>query len=55
MDEDQRIHEELREQYSLQERKLTIIIAEYEEARSALESNERARKLHCELCSLAHD
>jgi len=44
MDEDQRIHEELREQYSNQERKLTIITSEYEESKSALEANERARK-----------
>nr|CAB3264111.1 myosin-7 [Phallusia mammillata] len=44
MDEDQRIHEELREQYSIQERKLTIMMSELEETRSALESNERARK-----------
>ena len=44
MDEDQRIHEELREQYSIQERKLTIITTEYEESKSALEANERARK-----------
>lgn len=43
MDEDQRIHEEVREQYSIQERKLTIIIAEIEETKSALEANERAR------------
>lgn len=45
MDEDQRIHEELREQYSHQERKLNILISELEEVRSSLESNERARKL----------
>nr|XP_009857904.2 myosin-16 [Ciona intestinalis] len=44
MDEDQRIHEELREQYSIQERRLTITISELEETKSALESNERARK-----------
>jgi len=44
-DEDLRIHEELREQYSVQERKLTIISSEFEETRAALESNERARKL----------
>merc|ERR1712142_1419572 len=44
-DEDLRIHEELREQYSVQERKLTIISSEFEETRAALESNERARKM----------
>merc|ERR1712135_136234 len=44
-DEDLRIHEELREQYSVQERKLTILSAEFEETRAALESNERARKM----------
>ena len=44
MDEDQRIHEELREQFGHQERKLTIIMSDYEETKSALESNERARK-----------
>ena len=44
MDEDQRIHEEIREQYSVQERKLTIITSEYEETKSALEANERSRK-----------
>uniref|UniRef100_H2Z1P7 Myosin motor domain-containing protein n=1 Tax=Ciona savignyi TaxID=51511 RepID=H2Z1P7_CIOSA len=44
MDEDQRIHEELREQYSIQERRLTIMVSELEETKSALESNERARK-----------
>jgi len=45
MDEDQRIHEELREQFGLQERKINIITSELEELRAALESNERARKL----------
>lgn len=45
MDEDQRIHEEMREQYSVQERKLNILISELEEVRSSLESNERARKI----------
>lgn len=44
MDEDQRIHDELREQYSIQERKLNILLSELEETRSSLESNERARK-----------
>merc|ERR1712135_23297 len=33
-DEDLRIHEELREQYSVQERKLTILSAEFEETRA---------------------
>merc|ERR1712121_455505 len=44
MDEDQRNHEELREQYTIQERKLTIVMTELDETRSALEANERARK-----------
>merc|ERR1712050_322674 len=44
-DEDLRMHEELREQFSVQERKLTIISSEFEETRTALESNERARKM----------
>ena len=45
MDEDQRIHEELREQFSNQERKLTMTMTDYEESKSALEANERAREL----------
>nr|XP_039265787.1 LOW QUALITY PROTEIN: myosin-16-like [Styela clava] len=45
MDEDQKNPEELREQYSIQERKLNILISELEEVRSSLESNERARKI----------
>ena len=44
MDEDQRIHEELREQFSNQERKFTMLSTDYEETKSALEANERARK-----------
>jgi len=44
MDEDQRIHEELREQFSNQERKITMLMTDYEETKSALEANERARK-----------
>ena len=44
MDEDQRAHEEMREQYGIQERKLTIVMTELEETRNALESNERSRK-----------
>merc|ERR1712096_567815 len=44
MDEDQRNHEELREQFGIQDRKLTIVMTELDETRSALESNERARK-----------
>lgn len=44
MDEDQRIHEELREQYSLQEHRMHILTSELEETRVSLESNERARK-----------
>ena len=44
MDEDQRAHEEMREQYGIQERKLTIVMTELDETRSALESNERSRK-----------
>merc|ERR1719334_1329895 len=44
MDEDARNHEELREQFSIQERKLTIVMTELDETRNALEANERARK-----------
>merc|ERR1712183_258720 len=44
MDEDMRNHEELREQYGIQERKLTIVMTELDETRNALEANERARK-----------
>merc|ERR1719415_268140 len=44
MDEDQRNHEELREQFSIQERKLSIVMSELDETRNALEANERARK-----------
>merc|ERR1712038_1077591 len=44
MDEDMRNHEELREQYRIQERKLTIVMTELDETRNALEANERARK-----------
>merc|ERR1712135_238870 len=45
MDQDALAHEELREQYSLNERKYTILHAEFEETRVALETNERARKV----------
>lgn len=44
MDEDARQHEELREKYSLQERRLSLMQAEMEELRGALEASERARK-----------
>merc|ERR1712136_68820 len=44
MDQDALAHEELREQYSLNERKYTILHAEFEETRVALDTNERARK-----------
>merc|ERR1712202_23702 len=44
MDEDQRNFDEMREQYGIQERKLTIVMTELDETRSALESNERSRK-----------
>ena len=46
IDEDQRKYEEMREQFVIQERKLTIVMAELDETRNALESNERARKRH---------
>lgn len=49
MDEDQRNHEELREQFSIQERKLTIVMSELDETRNSLEANERASKL-CRSC-----
>lgn len=45
MDEEARQHDELREKYSLQERRLCLIQAEMEELRAALEASERARKL----------
>ncbi|XP_071762474.1 myosin-16-like [Centroberyx gerrardi] len=45
MDEDCRLHEELREQYSLQERRLCLVLGEMEELRGGLEASERARKL----------
>lgn len=44
MDEDARQHEELREKYSLQERRLCLMQAEMEELRGGLEASERARK-----------
>lgn len=45
MDEDARVHEELREQYSLQERRLCLLLTEMEEVRGSLEASERSRKL----------
>jgi len=45
MDDDYRRHEELREQYSLQERRLSLVLGELEEVRGALEASERSRKL----------
>ena len=45
MDEDVRRHEELREQYSLQERRFSLLQTEIEEVRSGLEASERSRKL----------
>jgi len=45
MDQDALAHEELREQFSLNERKYTILHAEFEETRAALDTNERARKV----------
>lgn len=45
MDEDARQHEELREQYNLQERRLSLLQTELEEVRSSLEGSERSRKL----------
>lgn len=44
MDEDARQHEELREKYGLQERRLCLMQAEMEELRGGLEASERARK-----------
>merc|ERR1739838_141074 len=44
MDNDAIGYEELREQFTIQERKLTIVMSELSETRSGLESNERARK-----------
>ncbi|AWP18617.1 hypothetical protein SMAX5B_005994 [Scophthalmus maximus] len=45
MDEDARQHDELREKYSLQERRLCLMQGEMEELRGGLEASERARKL----------
>lgn len=45
MDEDARQHEELREQYNLQERRLSLLQTELEEVRTGLEGSERSRKL----------
>lgn len=45
MDEDARVHEELREQYNLQERRICLMLTEIEEMRSGLEASERSRKL----------
>merc|ERR1739838_167700 len=44
IDDEARNREELREQFSIQERKLTIVMSELDETRNALEANERARK-----------
>ena len=44
MDEDARQHDELREKYSLQERRLCLMQGEMEELRGGLEASERARK-----------
>lgn len=44
MDEDARQHDELREKYSLQERRVCLMQAEMEELRGGLEASERARK-----------
>merc|ERR1712176_141867 len=44
MDYDSRNNEEMREQFGIQERKLTIVMTELDETRNALEANERARK-----------
>merc|ERR1739838_612377 len=44
IDDEARNHEEIREQFSIQERKLTIVMSELDETRNALEANERARK-----------
>ena len=45
MDEDARQHEQLREECSLQERRLSLLQTELDEVHSALEGSERARKL----------
>lgn len=45
MDEDARHHEELREHYTLQERRLSLLQTEMEEVRSGLEASERSRKV----------
>ncbi|TKS91616.1 Myosin-16 [Collichthys lucidus] len=44
MDEDARLHDELREKYSLQERRMCLMQGEMEELRGGLEASERARK-----------
>ncbi|MBW02090.1 putative uncharacterized protein MYH16, partial [Eschrichtius robustus] len=45
MDEDARQHEQLREECSLQERRLSLLQTELDEVRSALEGSKRVRKL----------
>merc|ERR1739838_1208711 len=44
IDDEARNSEELREQFSIHDRKLTIVMSELDETRNALEANERARK-----------
>merc|ERR1712136_281309 len=55
MDQDALAHEELREQYSLNERKYTILHAEFEETRVALDTNERARKAISDASKMSED
>lgn len=45
MDEDAQVHEELREQYSLKERRLCLMQTEIEEVCNGLEASECSRKL----------
>lgn len=44
MDEDARQHEELREKYTLQERRLCLMQAEVAELKGGLEASERSRR-----------
>ncbi|KPP71628.1 myosin-6-like [Scleropages formosus] len=45
MDEDARQHEELREKYTLQDRRLSLLQTELSEVRSGLEASEHSRKV----------
>ena len=46
MDECARLHDELRDRYAAQERKLSLLQAEFDEMKIALEATDRASELH---------